>query len=210
MNYFNLRKFAANQESDPKHFTIDQVQDKNKVYETFKKSYEDNTGASWDANKFFSRANNWRFYGDEHGYVTVREQRSGMLKLTGVAGNTKSIMRGIKELMKEKQPIWGMVSKDILEMALRMGFRTPSPKDIKNNIHKIPAEVFGGAQITQIFDDGGVEFAYSDVGKTVKYLIGNDAYFSKLNYIKYTPKFVIDKAMQKGTKSWIDKLMGRG
>lgn len=157
----------------------DQI-DSEKIYDTFKNTYEKSTGTSWSKDKFFSRASNWRFYGDQQGYITVREQKSGMLKLTGMAGSLKSILKGLQELFKENVPIWGMVSKDISNMAQRVGFKSIDASFVKNNIHNIPSYVFGNAKILSVQDDGGIVFQYSDVGETVKYLIGNDNYISML------------------------------
>jgi len=159
--------------------TVDQL-DKDKAYQTFKDSYEKSTGQSWSEEKFVKRSGDWRFYGTQDGYITVREQQSGMLKLTGVAGKPFGIMAGAKALMKENVPVWGMVAKNIADMATKLGFRLADPQLVKQNITKIPSGVFGGAKIKQVLDDGGVVFEYSDIGVVTKYLIGNDQYFSFL------------------------------
>lgn len=158
----------------------DENVDKEKIYNTFKDTYEKSTGKSWSKEKFFNRSGDWRFYGDQNGYISVREQRSGMLKLTGMAGSLKSIIKGLEQLKKEEAPIWGMVTKDIASMANRVGFKSVDAQFVKNNIHNIPSYVFGGAKILSIQDDGGIVFQYSDVGESVKYLIGNDKYISMI------------------------------
>lgn len=150
------------------------------IYESFKNTYEKSTGNSWDKDKFFSRSQDWKFYGDQSGYVAVREQKSGMIKLTGMAGNARSILKGLNDLLKENKPIWGMVSKDIANMATRVGFKLVDSTIVKNNIMKIPSYVFGGAKIISVNEDGGVVFNYSDIGNATKYLIGNDQYMSVL------------------------------
>jgi hypothetical protein len=150
------------------------------VYEKFKDTYEKSTGAAWSKEKFLSKANDWRFYGDESGYISVREQRSGMLKLTGMAGSMKGIYKGMQDLLAEKSPIWGMVTKNIASMAVKIGFRQADASFVQEGIFKIPSYVFGGAKIKGVQPDGGVIFEYSDVGTSVKYLIGNDSYFTIL------------------------------
>ena len=162
------------------YFTLDQVENKDEIYDKFKETYDKATGSSWSKDKFFSRASGYRFYGNKDGYITVREQNSGMLKMTGMAGNKIGIYKGMKELLSETSPVWGMVTKDISDMAEKAGFKKADPQLVRNNIQKIPSYVFGGAQIKNIQEDGGVEFLYSDTGSSVKYLIGNVSYFANL------------------------------
>lgn len=163
--------------ADDEMFTIN-PENQERIYDTFRNTYEKSTGKAWSKDKFFSRANNWRFYGDESGYITVREQASGLLKLTGMAGGMKGIYKGMQDLMSETAPIWGMVTKNIANMATKVGFLQATPQVVKDNIYKIPAGVFGGAKIRGVLPDGGVQFDYTDVGESVKYFIGNQAYFS--------------------------------
>jgi hypothetical protein len=150
-----------------------------KIYDIFKKSYESSVGVSWSKDKFFSRAKNWLFFGDENGFVTVRVQQSGMYKLTGVAGNTKSIINGLNELQSINVPIWGMVSKDIQNMATKKGLKTPPSFLIKILIKFIPSSVFGGVDF-DVNSDGSLTMKYSDVGESKKYFIANDEYFKKI------------------------------
>lgn len=162
-----------------KYKTLDQV-DADKVYDLFSDSYQKATGKAWDRGKFISRAGGWRFYGDENGYVTVREQRSGMLKLTAVAGAPRSIIRGMQDLMSEGKPVWGMVDKNIQSMAQRFGLKSPPGALVKMLIGKIPSNVFGGATLKGVGWDGGATFDYADIGETTKYLIGNTEYYQLL------------------------------
>ncbi len=152
--------------------------DLDKAYEIFKSSYEKATGSSWSKEKFMARSRNWKFYGDERGFVSVRPQRSGMMKLNGVAGNTKSILKGLKELLAEGHPTWGMVSKDMLAMAHKIGFITPPAFVLKILINMIPSSVLGAPY--DMNDDGSITLHYSDVGSSTKYFIGNKQYFKAL------------------------------
>jgi hypothetical protein len=155
-------------------------QQQDEMYDTFRQTYEESTGSSWDQEKFKRRSGNWVFYGDKDGYVAVRPQRSGMLKLTGMAGNPRSIIKGLNELIGEGKPVWGMVSQNIASMAEKKGFITPNPTLVKILIKLIPSNVLGGAEITSIGDDGGVNFMYQDVGAANKFFIANREYYSKL------------------------------
>lgn len=155
--------------------------DPDKLYTAFKSSYEKETGAAWSEDKFLNRAQNWTFYGDDNGYVAVREQRSGMKKLVGVAGDPKSILKGLDELQAEGGPIWGAVSAPLAKIAKKRGMIVPhlvmgGPFFIKTLVKMIPASVFGGHE-PSVTEDGGVQFSYEDVGTHTKYLIGNRAYF---------------------------------
>jgi hypothetical protein len=154
-------------------------EEQDKIYNIFKNSYEKSVGTSWTKEKFFGRAKNWIFFGDMDGFVAVRPQKSGFYKLVGVAGNGKSILRGVEELQSNNYPVWGMVSDDIHKMALKKGFKTPPSFLLKLLIKFIPNSVFGGVDF-DVNSDGSITLKYSDVGDSRKYFIGNDEYFKKL------------------------------
>lgn len=152
---------------------------KEHIYNVFKDSYEKTTGNAWSKDKFYSRAQNWLFFGDDDGFVTVRPQQSGLYKLVGVAGNLKSILLGLNELKSLNQPVWGMVSADIQKMAQKQGFKSPPGFLLKVLLKFIPSSVFGGADF-EINSDGSLTLKYDDVGDAKKYFIGNEEYFKKL------------------------------
>jgi hypothetical protein len=153
--------------------------DMDRAYDLFSAEYIAATGKTWDKNKFLNRAANWDFYGDENGFVAVRNQKSGFVKLVGMAGSGKSKYKGFKELVNMGVPLWGMVSQDIAQMALKMGMRVPNWLE-RNFLKKaIDPAVFGGAKILGYTNDGGIEFEYSDLGKVTKYFIGTHAYYKK-------------------------------
>lgn len=165
--------------------------DLDQAFDVFDASYKKATGKSWDKQKFISRASNWIFFGDNKGYVAVRPQRGGMVKLVGVAGSPKSILSGFHEMTTQytNTPIWGAVSMDIADMTVRVD---PNFKKLTvpggmigtmlfNVIKsKIPSAVFGGAVIKQANADGTITFDYPDVGETNKVLVGNKEYFEVL------------------------------
>ena len=162
-------------------FSIDEL-DPDKAYDTFKKSYEDATGKSWSKEKFLSRSGAWQFFGDQDGYVTVRVQNSGLYKLTGIAGNPKSILKGLNELNSLNVSVWGMVSGDIADMAERKGYKV-----IRGIMYYplilalskvIPKSIFGAD--FKVNFDSSLTINYADVGSAKKYLIGNPQYFSWL------------------------------
>jgi len=178
---------TALNESKYKSYELDLV----KAYELFKQSYEKATGQAWTFDKFVSRAKNWTFYGDENGFVAVRFQKSNRIKLVGVAGSTKSIIRGFNELNADNpgKAIWGAVSLEIANMIARLN---PNYSVLKipggmvgsflfNAIKTIlPTMIMGGASITGSKPDGSITFNYPDVGETNKVLVGNKEYFELL------------------------------
>jgi hypothetical protein len=168
----------------------DQV-DLNKAYDLFSKSYTASTGHAWDRDKFIGRAHSWKFFGDDNGYVTVREQNSGMVKLVGVAGAPKSIIKGFREMSSSYsgKPIWGAMTLEIGNMVTKLDpkfkiFKMPGGmvgKMLFNTIKSlIPASVFGGANIKGVNPDGTIKFDYADVGEANKVLVGNVEYFNML------------------------------
>jgi hypothetical protein len=174
--------------------------DLQQAFDVFDASYKKSTGQSWDFNKFASRAQDWTFFGDDNGYVAVREQRSGMIKLVGTAGSPKSVIAGFREMTSHYsgKAIWGAVSLEIATMLERLdpnfnAMRVPGGmagkllfKALKT---MIPANVFGGAQIKDVNADGTITFEYSDVGQANKVMVGNKEYFDFLkNQIATDPR----------------------
>jgi hypothetical protein len=155
--------------------------EKEKVYDIFKTSYENSTGTSWDSNKFSSRANGWTFFGDKSsGFVVLRKQNSGMNKLTGVAGDLKSISMGISDINALNEPVWGMADKRISSiLTKKFNYYTPPAFILKLMMKKIPSSVFGDAEY-EVNNDGSVTFKYSDVGDATKYFFANKQYYKQI------------------------------
>jgi hypothetical protein len=162
-----------------------------KTYDLFKNSYEKATGQTWTLEKFASRVRNWTFYGDDNGFVAVRFQKSNKVKLVGVAGSTKSIIRGFRELTSDNagKPIWGAVNLQIANMIAKLDsnyrvLKLPGGMIgffLFNAIKTIiPTMSMGGAEITGSKPDGSITFKYRDVGETNKVLVGNKEYFDLL------------------------------
>ena len=158
------------------------------AYNLFSKTYNNVTGNAWDKEKFISRAKNWKFLGDDNGFVAIRPQNSGMVKIVGVAGNKHSIFKGMKQLVSEyaNVPVWGAASENLVNMAEKIGFRVLKVNGIKERMFLkvllkfIPSSVFGNAEIKKINNDGSILFSYSDVGEATKFLFGNERYFNEL------------------------------
>ncbi len=154
------------------------------IYNIFKTSYEKSTGQSWSYQTFLGRASNWTFYGlppqsdndPNAGFVAVRIQNSGLIKLTGVAGNGRGILRGVDMLNSLNKPIWGAVSGDIAAMAAKKGFKIIPPFILKMLAAK-------GVKIPgmEIDSAGNIKADIVELGTVDKKAIVNDQY---INWLK--------------------------
>ena len=154
--------------------------DMTKAYDVFRKEYEESTGQSWTQDKFMQRASNWQFFGDENGFVAVRPQRSGFVKLVGMAGDNKSKLRGIQQIQQMGLPVWGMVSKDIKDIAVKRGMREPNMIERTLLKQALNSAALGDAEILGYTPDNGVRLRYPDIGEVTKYMIGSPEYYQKL------------------------------
>jgi hypothetical protein len=150
--------------------------DLDRAYELFSASYQEHTGTAWTKEKFISRSQSWDFYGDENGYVAVRPQHSGLVKLVGVGGSPRSVVKGMKQIMDKHLPVWGMMSSDLVPMAKKLGMIQPPAWIVKGMLKLIPSGVFGNVPIT-VNSDGSITLQYSDVGEATKYFVGSKEYF---------------------------------
>ncbi len=166
--------------SESKRFNDFTSEEKRQIFNVFTQSYVKATGSSWDEKKFYSRAGEWIFFGDPSGFVTVRPQKSGFYKLTGVAGNPKSILRSLQELNSTNYPIWGMLTKELANILVkRYGFRMPNRLEGFVIGKLITKNVFGNVEYIRN-PDGSLTFKYADVGETTKVFVGNREYYKKI------------------------------
>lgn len=154
--------------------------DMTKAYDVFRQEYEESTGQSWSKDKFMQRASNWQFFGDENGFVAVRPQRSGFVKLVGMAGDNKSKLRGIQQIQQMGLPVWGMVSKDIKDIAVKRGMREPNMIERTLLKQALNSAALGDAEILGYTSDNGVRLRYPDIGEVTKYMVGSPEYYQKL------------------------------
>jgi hypothetical protein len=157
--------------------------DMNRAYEVFNQEYQKSTGKSWDKGKFLSRAQNWDFYGDDNGFITARQQKSGFVKLVGAAGSDKSKYKGFKELASKHLPVWGMVDDKLFELLTKLGYRGPNKIELfmfkKMMTPEKMASVLGGAVINNI-EGNKVTLTYPDIGTVTKYYIASPEYWKKV------------------------------
>ena len=131
------------------------------LYKAFQKSYDDSVGHSWSYEKFVQRASGWNFYGDETGYITARKQKSGLYKITGVAGSPKGILKGLEELNSMNIPLWTAATDNITTMLKKKGFVVFKGilyyPIVKIMIESIPSYVFGDS-IESVKKDAAIVF----------------------------------------------------
>lgn len=175
------------------------------IYEAFKASYDASTGQSWDFRTFQQYAGSWDFYGvlsdqvERIGFITVRPQRSGLIKFTGAAGNPRSIRRGMDLFLTTNQdrPIWGMMPSRIGDHLAPFGF-THVDSDVIMGIAKQSPELAHQLRVLTVTPDGGFSVATrGGLAPVTKRFYANKAYFQWLlsnNNLKL-PKMATDKVM---------------
>jgi hypothetical protein len=159
------------------------------IYEIFKASYIRKTGSSWTKSKFLSRIFDWTFYGSVNGFLAIRKQRSGLLKLVAAASKNRrsniDIKNGLDVLCLDKDAkIWGVITDDLAEQLTKMrkDFIKVPTLITKTLIPIIDKSVFGGTVPT--VDKDGLKITMTDeFGKEttiVKVLVCNKAYLRSL------------------------------
>lgn len=165
---------------------------KEDLYKTFKQTYEKSTGTSWDFDKFVQRSKNWKFFGNIEGFVTVRVQKSGFWKITGCAGSTKGILKGLEELVSKNVPLWTAASGEIVDMLKKKEFIVFKGIlygfAIKTFVDNVDPVVFGD-EIEKVESDGAIVFNLD--GKTVKkYFACNKLYLKEAIKSNKVPEIV--------------------
>lgn len=155
-----------------------------KAYDIFYNEYMASTGKAWSRDKFYHKASNWDFYGDDQGFVAVRPQQSGFYKLVATAGNRKSQYKALLEL-STAVPLWGMVSADIKNLIIKRGFKQPNFIERKILEKYILSKNITDGTFEGFTDDGGAKLTLPDIGETIKYFVGNNLYWKKLYSMKH-------------------------
>jgi len=159
--------------------------DLDKAYDIFYKEYMASTGKAWPKDKFTQKAQNWHFYGDESGYVAVRPQQSGFVKLVATAGSMKSKYRALLELSESNVPLWGMVSLDIKNILIKRGFKAPNMIERAILKKMLEKQTISDGQFEGYTSDGGLIMVLPGIGKVVKYFVGTNSYWKKLYSMKH-------------------------
>lgn len=157
-----------------------------------------NVGEPWTREKFESRAWNWTFFGNPQGYVAARYQHNrdnpedSMFKLVGTAGekdpsgdevgykSLRSQLKGLIELQKTGKAVWGAVTENIKDVAVKYGFITPSPKAMEVLKAMIPQGTHFSGVLAGINDDGSLQISIDEDQSIKKFYIANDIYYKIL------------------------------
>ena len=158
--------------------------DLDRAYELFQQEYMTSTGQSWSKDKFLSRARNWEFYGDDNGFISLRPQQSGFYKLVGSAGSDRSKYKGFKDAIAKGLPLWGMVSLEIKNLLIKLGFKAPNFIERQLLMKLIDTNVLGDAKFIEFTKDGGCILDYPDIGRVTKYFVGSPQYWKKIYSMK--------------------------
>lgn len=172
-----------------KHRRWDEMspEEKDEAYQTFSQSYENATGEAWDRNTFESRAKDWEIYGNPSAFITARAQRADpIVKLTGIAsapgGNQiaqmRQLRRNLQDLVETDRPVWGAVSEDIRDMAVKSGhFLSPSPLEARFISMAIPKKALG-TNSDEITPRGGLMMKHPALQHEMeKFLIATPSYY---------------------------------
>lgn len=173
-----------------------------RMYDIFKKSYEENTGSAWGPEEFARKSRKWIYFGDENGFISLRPQESGLWKLVGAAGNMKSIIKAFRQLNAMPYPVWGVVTPEIKDIAKKAsgGNFTSAPEVVVRILaQKIPTGTLGG-EINEIGQDGSLNITYQSAGDTVKFMVGNK------NYWQWVLEKVIHTSENNQISEWADSI----
>lgn len=162
-------------------------EEQEKAFQTFTQSYIDATGEALDRRAFEKRARNWEFYGNPNAFITVRQHHADpIVKLTGIAsaptgnqiGQIRQLRRNLQDLAETDRPIWGAVSENIRDMAVKSGhFVTPSPLEAQYLMMAIPQRVLG-AQPKEMTPRGGILMKHPALEHEMeKFLIATPSYY---------------------------------
>jgi hypothetical protein len=151
-----------------------------KAYQSYQQTYQKATGKAWTPEKFRDEASAWTFYGDDQrtGYITIKNQGQ-FVKLTTLAGSLKGAMIGLRKLLSENRPVWGMTSAQLVPIFSRVGMVPVDSRTSRCVVNRIQPFYFSSP--ATISADGAVTINYSDVGAATKYLIVNSQMQSYVN-----------------------------
>jgi hypothetical protein len=189
----------------------------NTVHDNYVKTYNLVTGKAWSFHKFSSYQKNWIFFGTPEGFIAVRPQRLGPLKLVIAAGDPdspnkdKALLNAFVEILQLKKPIWGLVSPQIAKYITKVSrgaFMTLSGEIISDLLEPyfarvtdshgnpidytfppiIPEQVISGSPFSVNIQDDGVVVHDDELGDT-----GLKKFLVDKNWIRFTAKEIINK-----------------
>lgn len=150
--------------------------DINDLYDKFKNNHEEISGIMWDKKD----STDIQYFGDEHGYIAIQPQPSGLYKLIGAAGSHRSKIKGMEEIINQKLPVWGLVSKQIKNILLKIGFQEPDYREFKI-LYPHAQSIINNGTIKDITNDKGLKINYGGIGTVIKYFVGTSDYWKNIS-----------------------------
>lgn len=147
----------------------------------------------------------WTFFGNAQGYVAVRKQGSGAVRINLIAGDRNIVLRAFIELLSQGWPLWTTVDDQvaILLKNPKIGFIQLSPKLVSMLFNEkyytqsplIPHMVMGDDKIEDN-GDGSLTINDRELGALKKYILVNTKWLNhtlKLANQQQWPKEVIQE-----------------
>lgn len=147
----------------------------------------------------------WTFFGNAQGYVAVRKQGSGAVRITLIAGDRSIVLQAFIELLKKGWPLWTTVDGLVAKMLQnpKVGFIALNPILVTmlfnpksyNNSPLIPHFTMGDDPIKDN-GDGTLEIKDRELGSLTKYFLVNSEWLEHtidLGTQQGWPKDVLDE-----------------
>ena len=129
----------------------------------------------------------WTFFGNAQGYVAVRKQASGAVRINLIAGDKVIVLKAFIELLKKGWPLWTTVDDQVATMLMnpKIGFTGLSSKALMMLFDSkyfpqsplIPSNVMGVTQIT-VNNDNSITIDDDELGALKKYFMVNSEWLS--------------------------------
>lgn len=168
-----------------------------KMFDNFKDSYERSVGSSHDQRWFESRARGWTFWGSIDGGIAARMQhpwvngpggmpeRKSIWRLTasyGTKGSMLGTLRGGKEFLEKHghEPAWAVLTPNLAQYVVKVskGDFSIAPKSMVRELYPALTDGGHGRMAHQIqCDPDGTLWARTPTGKPIeKVVVVNNAY----------------------------------
>jgi hypothetical protein len=133
-------------------------------------------------NWFEKRYPLWTFFGNAQGYVAVRKQNSGAVRINLIAGDKNIVLRAFIELLTKGWPLWSTVDSEVAKLLKnpKVGFIELSPRLVTmlygektySQSPLIPHMIMGDDKIDDN-GDGSLTIHDKELGSLVKYILVN-------------------------------------
>jgi hypothetical protein len=149
----------------------------------------------------------WTFFGNAQGYVAVRKQNSGAVRINLIAGDKNIVLRAFIELLTKGWPLWSTVDSEVAKLLQnpKVGFIKLSPRLVtmlygENTYSEsplIPHMVMGDDKIDDN-GDGSLTIQDRELGALTKYILVNKEWMSLTLKLAKQQKWPQDVIMELG------------